>query len=61
MYILLFLFVGLFGSIIAPASEGYAHPDLESYFGAHLLFSFILVKALNYPRNDSDFLYEARR
>jgi protein EFR3 len=37
------------------------HPDSESRFGAHLLFSSVLVKAPNHPRNDSEFLYETKK
>jgi hypothetical protein len=37
------------------------HPDPESRFGAHLLFSSVLVKTPNHPRSDSEFLYETKK
>ncbi|XP_078160554.1 protein SEMI-ROLLED LEAF 2 [Carex rostrata] len=37
------------------------HPDPESRFGAHLLFSSVLVKTPSHPRSDSEFLYETKK
>lgn len=48
-------------SLLLQLLKAMTHPDQESRFGAHLLFSSVLVKTPNHPRSDSEFLYETKK